>query len=360
MSDHRRAGDNRQILEEASQWFVDFRSKKVDQAQRDQFMRWLRRSPEHIRAYIEIGSSYARLPGAGEVQPGDIERLLAAAKGRANVLPLAAQIDTQVNVVEIGRPSLVTPRRRSRVRLAAAVALVSVCAALATWFTLTRAPVFATQIAERRSITLKDGSRIELNADSRVRIEFSDTERGVDLLEGQALFHVAKDANRPFVVRSAGAQIRAVGTQFDVYRKRQDTVVTVLEGRVAVLDPKHADLDVSTKTPGGDARVLLLVAGEQAVINSTAVKKPKQPNVAVATAWTHGEYEFDETALADVVAEFNRHSHRAIVLESPAIANFKISGLFSFDDPASLIRFLRNQPELTVIETEREIRIRKE
>jgi hypothetical protein len=95
--------------------------------------------------------------------------------------------------------------------------------------------VYATGIGEQRTVTLSDGSTVELNSQSRLRVAFHPHERDVELLEGQALFHVAHDRTRPFLVQSEGAKVRAVGTQFDVYRKSDGTVITVVEGRVAVM-----------------------------------------------------------------------------------------------------------------------------
>ncbi len=102
------------------------------------------------------------------------------------------------------------------------------------WWQANRYPLYSTDIGERRSITLADGSTVDLNARSKLRIEFSSAERRVELLDGQALFQVAKDKQRPFIVHSGDATVRAVGTQFDVYRKDSGTTITVLEGRVAV------------------------------------------------------------------------------------------------------------------------------
>ena len=111
----------------------------------------------------------------------------------------------------------------------------------AIWWQAEHFPIYATEIGERRSITLADGSTVDLNARSRVRIEFSKKERRVDLLDGQALFQVTKDKNRPFIVSSGDATVRAVGTQFDVYRRTNSTTVTVLEGRVAVYSTAHVE-----------------------------------------------------------------------------------------------------------------------
>lgn len=352
-----RSNDNRQTLDEASQWFVDFRERKVDPARRAEFMSWLQRSPEHIRAYMEIGGAYARIPGATEVSGEDVERLIAQTRARVTVVPLGDESDTR-NVAALRERKIATPRRSvARIRLAAGIVVASVIALLATWLNLTQGQVFASQIAERRSITLEDGSKVELNAHSKVRIAFTETQRNVELLEGQALFAVAKDANRPFVVHSEAAQIRAVGTQFDVRRNRSGTVVTVLEGRVSIRESRSAALAVLDKLQSTQAPSLLLSAGEQAVVTASDVDR-KVPNLAAATAWRQGEFEFEETALADVAEEFNRYSRRRLVVESVAVAGLKITGVYSSEDLDSLVRFLRNQPDLLVMETSTEIRIR--
>jgi transmembrane sensor len=105
----------------------------------------------------------------------------------------------------------------------------------AVWYLNVRMPVYATTFGEQRSITLDDGSVVDINSHSKIRVRYSATERDVELLEGQALFRVAKNASRPFWVSSATTRVRAVGTEFDVYKRRSGTVVSVIEGRVAVL-----------------------------------------------------------------------------------------------------------------------------
>jgi len=106
-------------------------------------------------------------------------------------------------------------------------------------------------VGEQRSIALADGSIIDLNARSRIRVRLSKDERDVELLQGQALFHVAKDNSRPFVVRSDTTVVRAVGTEFDVYRKKNGTVITVLEGRVVVESPYAATDQLSPRRVKG-------------------------------------------------------------------------------------------------------------
>jgi transmembrane sensor len=181
---------------------------------------------------------------------------------------------------------------------------------------------------------------------SKIRIRYSAHERTVDLLQGQALFQVAKDTIRPFVVHSGQTGVRAVGTEFDVYRKADGTIVTVVEGRVAVL-----------RTPESRNFSSLLSAGEQITVSPTAARKTLHPNLAGATSWTQRRLVFDSASFAEVADEFNRYNERKLVIDPSALGTLHVSGVFSSTDPASLIRFLRDRPGLRVTETPTQIRI---
>jgi transmembrane sensor len=204
-----------------------------------------------------------------------------------------------------------------------------------------------------------DGSTIELNALSTIRVRLSKNTREIDLREGQALFHVAKDQARPFIVRSDGTTVRAVGTQFDVYRKRSGTVVTVLEGRVAVAESNLAvpvlNRDLPAQAP------IFLVAGQQVTLptNDSAKEepKPRRADVAAATAWVQKRLIFEETPLVEVAEEFNRYSTRRLVIADRELRSMGISGVYSSTDPDSLLGFLRAQPNIQLSETDKEVRV---
>jgi transmembrane sensor len=243
--------------------------------------------------------------------------------------------------------------------------------------------VYSTNVGEQRWLTLTDGSVIELNARSRVKVEYTSDARRVDLLEGQALFHVAKNKQRPFIVDTGDTRVRAVGTSFDVYRAKNGTVVTVIEGRVAVgtsqqptragssgsqseraalgsYSARRVGRESSSSGAGGLAATgeILIAAGEQLVVTPAAVPQPKPADIATVTAWSRKSLVFDASPLTSVAEEFNRYSVRPLVIEDAALADFRVSGVFSSVDPMLLIRFLHAQPELVVDETETEIRVR--
>lgn len=371
---------NRQVLEEASTWFVDFRLGDMDASARAQFDEWLRRSPEHIRAYMEIARTYVALPALNPDGKLDEPELIARARAKSvgNVVALEARgapgareiasLFRAGSAVEIeARAIRGSPRRRTRF-MGVAACLLALAGAAAAWFMLSHDTVYSTAIGERRTVALVDGSSIDLNARSKVRIRFSTAQRDVELLDGQALFAVAKDKTRPFVVKAGEIRVRAVGTEFDVNRRPSGTTVTVVEGRVAVLQDlgrspgQHGAADLGgtaevSQRGGGTASAVEVSAGEQATIAAHVVSVSRRADVAAATAWTQHHLIFEGSRLSDVVEDFNRYNERQLIIEAPELADFHVSGVYSSTDPASLIRFLQAQPNIAVVETDHGVHI---
>lgn len=343
---------NKQIIEEAASWFVDFRVGDVDAHARKAFHEWLRRSPEHIQAYLDIATTYAELPAPSADGKLDVQALIDQSRSRpeATIVPL--------EVASSRRSSSARADCVSLGERLVAIAAAAVMAIALGWFYMERG-TYSTDVGEQRSLILSDGSTVVLNSRSRVRVRYSDEKRQVVLLSGQALFQVASDKERPFVVDVGDTHVRAVGTQFDVYRKHSGTVVTVVEGTVAV------DFAGSTESAPS---ALMLVAGEQLATADIAlgtaapdaiprVPVPKIVDVSAVTAWTQRQLIFDNASLAEVAEEFNRYSTRPIVIEPGAADTFHVSGIYSSVNHESLLRFLRAQPGIRLIESDREIRI---
>jgi transmembrane sensor len=345
---------HRQTLEEASAWFVEFRSAHLGHAAREDFQLWLKQSPDNIRAYLEIAAVYADVPPPEtELIPAD---LIAKARSNTadNVIPVSAGLTPPRMLPASDAPANTGASSRTRnavlarvFALAAAISMVAVGA----WLYIQH-DIYTTDIGEQRSITLEDGSMIELNAHTRIRVAYRHAERDIELLSGQALFQVARDPGRPFIVFAGVANVRAVGTQFDVYRRANGTTVTVLEGRVAVSS------EGTRATP--DSSPPLLGAGEQITVTPTRTQLESSPNVTAATAWTQHQLLFDDTPLSDVVAEFNRYNTRRLVVDSADLASLKISGQYTSTNPDSLLRFLSLQKGVLVRKTHGEIHISKE
>jgi transmembrane sensor len=368
---------NKQIIDEAAGWFVEFSTGDADQAAKKAFDAWLRKSPEHVRVYLEL----APIWDDGSIAlPGDAvtaDDLVALARGGGNVIALerddARALARDIAVEEAATPE---PRRAQRtwargpLAIAASVAVLLVACAFVLWSYSGWTPTYETRLGEHRSVRLADGTFIDLNTRSRVRVVFTEKVRHVELLAGQALFRVARDPSRPFTVSSGATSVRAVGTEFDVYRRDNATTVTVVEGKVSVRPVGSGQADASdmhrspesasspgTRTADGP---LLLSAGEQITVSAARPEKPRRADVAAATAWTEGRLIFDSTPLPEVAEEFNRYNERTIIVDTRTLGDFHVNGSFKSSDPASLIRFLREQPGLSIDETSSTVRISHE
>jgi transmembrane sensor len=383
---------NTQIYEEACEWFVECRAADLDDPARAELDHWLRKSPQHQSAYLEIAAIWNEGPTLDPSSRWDLDELVAqAAEDPANIIawdrsrstsgtpqsvPNRTETDrAQTNGAETNeRPAAaMAPGRRHLFAIAASVLLVT--AALATYI-LKSSGVYATTLGEQRSLPLSDGSTVELNSLSKIRVGYSEHERTVDLLRGQVLFHVAKDSTRPFIVRIGQTRVRAVGTQFDVYRKPDGTIVTVVEGRVAILNDGHpsgpkneGEGGLRDPAPGAEVAdfaqqegegAIFLGAGEQITVSPRHARKTLHPNLAGATSWTQRQLVFDSASLTDVAEEFNRYNERKLFIDPSALETLHISGVFSSTDPASLIRFLRDRPSLRVTETPTQIRVEED
>jgi transmembrane sensor len=327
----------------AAHWLAVLSDENCTDAERRQFLVWLRASGQHVDEFLRLGRLNAHF-GRRELWPDEsIADLVAAAKasGERNVTTLDAPAD------------VLTPREERsppRWALAAAAACVFVVAGLTAgrsqlgeWFT----PEYVTAVGEQRSIILEDGSVVELNSQSRLRTRFKDNLRAVELTQGEAIFRVAKDPRRPFRVRTGATDIVAIGTAFNVRANDARTVVTVLEGRVRV-----NQRDAAEQSAARTARALSefeLAVGEQLIVAKA------QPAIRVSlrdtekvTSWTHRRLIFEDTPLAAAAAEFARYSSRTIRIEDANVGERKINGVFDATDPASLAEFLSADETLEV------------
>jgi transmembrane sensor len=209
-------------------------------------------------------------------------------------------------------------------RYAAAAAIVA--AVGISSFAYFRPPVdniYVTPVGGRKIITLGDGTRIELNTDSALRIR-SGAVRQVALLRGEAYFDVRHNEADPFAVTASGYRITDLGTKFLVRASTDRVRVSVLEGSAAV-----------TPVSGRKAqRSALLLPGDVAVANAGGLTVKKEPVASVATAlgWRRGLLTFKDTQLADAVAEFNRYNTHKLHIADAAIGHLKINGTFQAEN----------------------------
>lgn len=214
MSSHEGSSFNQQLYEEAAAWLIEFRSGDIDAQGRADFSRWLRLSPEHMRAYLELAAIWNEGSALERARHMPDLALLEQGQPQTNVIPLVAPHAERSHARQDAHSSRRTPSRilmtvRNLTRFAAAASLVGLGVCLWYWHAVR--DVYATGVGEQRLITLSDGSAIELNAESKIRVRYDGQKREVELLRGEALFSVTHDASRPFFVRTADTLVRDIG-----------------------------------------------------------------------------------------------------------------------------------------------------
>lgn len=324
------------ISEEAAEWWVRLRADGLRREEREQFVDWLRESSVHVAEMLRIArvhgelQSFMRWAGIEMGGPAD----------DANVVSLRIQSSSDS----------LTDRSSTRTWIGAIAASVGVLALAVTWFVYNHGgQMIRTERGERRELVLADGSFLQVSPESRLRVNLEDDERRITLYRGAALFRVAKDPQRPFVVQADRTAVRAVGTAFGVERRDQGIVVTVSEGRVEIEVARRANDEATPEKQGSvsePAKPLMLMAGEQIVIPlsqdaaSTHKTLVRQVDTARELAWAEGRLVFESDTISDAIAEFNRYNLVQLHVTDETLAHRPISGVFDASDPESFIAFV--------------------
>jgi transmembrane sensor len=303
-----RATERSSVATEAADWYARLHAENVTELDAVRFRAWIAGDPERRREFEAIDAFWDDL-GAIENSP-EVQRERAAIARRRALSP------------KVAAAPATTVRRRYRGKglWAAAAAMLLVLGAV-IWIQQQTPDGYVTNIGEQRTVPLADGSVVTLNTATEIRLHFSADRRGVELVSGQANFEVAKDAGRPFVVTAGGSEVRAVGTQFDVYKTADKVTVTLIEGKVAV---KEAQV-----LAGASPAEINLTAGEQVSYETkTGAVQRANADIPRVSAWRARKLDFSDTPLADAIAEANRYSRVQIELDAPELQNARISGTF--------------------------------
>jgi transmembrane sensor len=212
--------------------------------------------------------------------------------------------------------------------------------------------VYRTHAGERRVVTLVDGSQVQLDSLTEVRVDYSERARDLQLIRGQARFDVARDVERPFTVLAAGKKVIATGTAFNVDLLGKDLFVTLIEGKVVILPqgvgaPRAPTAAVSaSKIDGASPKVMPskrtreqieLQAGQQLAVLENGAATVAEANIQRATAWQEGRLVVENESLASIVRRVNRYSARPVELADERIASLRISGVFNTSDTEGFV-----------------------
>ncbi len=321
--------------------FLDLQSGEQSPEERAAFVDWLRESPVHVSELLRTARLYRRLQRFGRWDDVKApEEGEAAAVRKAQVIPFRP-------LRPLPRPRVFTVRR-----LAAAACIVAITLTAVLYPLVRRGQIVSTADQWRR-VTMADGSAVDLAPNSAVRQAFSHAARTVYLDRGEAFFEVHKNPSRPFLVVAGNTVTRAVGTAFDVNRRdRGQIAVTVVEGVVQLKASRRTDAQRLIEGTAA-ATVLSLQANEEVLIStvSGAATPIRRVNGQAEVAWATGELDFDNEAVASVIASFNRFNPVHIDVADPVIAGRRVSGSFHTNDPGSFLAFLVSTADVRVRES---------
>lgn len=312
---------SRRAEAEAAAWIARLQASDRGAATEAGLQDWLRADPVHAAAFERATEIWTMLPGAA----------------------MCSGANANVTVLRSARPRAWASQRRLRGLAASVALLVSVGAG---WWMLDRPADYVTRLGEQKVATLEDGSRIALNTDSEVEVRYAPGERRVTLDRGEAMFEVAPNHERPFIVTAGDKQVRALGTSFIVRRTGGGVVVTLLEGKVSVTDIHTAKI-----------RPTILAPGERLTANGDAPSTIDQPAIDAVTAWRRGQAVFADTPLSAAVAELNRYGGPRIAVDDPHLASLRISGVFATNDTSEFAAAIAALHGLRVQRTSSELRI---
>jgi transmembrane sensor len=353
------------IAEQAGGWFVANEEEPLDTRDSAALAAWLKTSPVHVEEFLGVSTIARDLKEARTDPEYSLKAILARAR---------AKDDTAVEPLwpRIIAAGWGQPARRW---IPAAVAMAA-CAVLSLgWFLRwnvtpkghpsdaigVTALHFETRHGEQLTRRLADGSVLHLNTDSAVTIRYSKNESLVTLTSGQADFEVTHEPDRVFRVFAGSAEVVDLGTQFDVRLEHDSTVITVIEGQVAVGPSPMLGKLGTNSSQNHPPRFVQLGADQQ--IHVTEGEWPAAP-VAVdaqsATAWLRREIVFDHEPLERVAAEFNRYAPKPVEIATPALRDLQVSGVFATDDTDAFIAFLRSLKGVRVEVTAARIRVSRD
>jgi transmembrane sensor len=375
---------------EAADWFARLQAGEMERSERRQFVEWLRESYIHVTEMLRIAQihgelerfeHWTRISTGPKTDDDNIGRLPAHSGG---------DLQEPHPYSSIPRPSRLEPRRaQGRVlAIAAAVVLIAIAAVILPTI---RGQVIETERGERREVVLSDGSVVVVDPETRLRVKYGDEVRRVFLERGRALFRVAKNANRPFMVRADDTTVRALGTAFGVEQQTRGVIVTVAEGKVAVFPASHAAAaaipapgvpGVSAPSPGPQTNTasesgsqggtaspsprgqvalvpenvqaspgaLFLTADQQVTVSSSGATEPvREVDSHRALAWAEGRLIFQNDELGKVVAEFNRYNRVKLTVMDPELAAKPVSGVFNASDPEAFVAFLKSVSAVEIV-----------
>ncbi|MDT9597368.1 FecR family protein [Sphingosinicella rhizophila] len=304
---------------EAGEWCRRVAEGDMSDGQVEAFETWMEADPANRAAFDRASFIWRALDG--RAAPPELVSVRVDALEALGTQPIQDNVGPQ-------------HYRRRWPAVAASLLALFLVGSLMLW---PRGQSFETGVGERRVVMLDDGSRLSLDAASKVGVTYSDDRRSLTLLSGRAKFDVAKNALRPFSVTAGGKLIVATGTSFSVEMLAGKVDVVLYEGHVAVLDA-----ETGAPAPVRTARQLLaadqlMVPGSELSLPASGVGTLTEVDLGRSAAWEAGQLSFSDEPLGEAVARMNRYATTPLALGDPRVGGIPISGVFNAADTSGFV-----------------------
>jgi transmembrane sensor len=321
--------DDGQAAEEAAQWFARLQGEAATGDDWLAFERWLQSSTEHAQAYERLETLWVDLDYAPVAKELVGRPLVAARRQRP---PQRA-------------PRAALPRRALWGAGAAIAAALVVAVGVGLQSPGVATQVYETAAGQTRDVVLADGTHIRLNAASKITVRMERDARRVDMADAEAVFDVAHDAKRPFLIGVGDRQVRVVGTEFNLRNREGLVDLTVRRGTVEVRAADALQADPTRVTVGQE---LTHTVGQTA-----QVLKVSDPDTTFA--WTNGQLIYRDQPLSDVAADLSRRFGTPVRTADAPTAALRFSGVLVTDNEADVLRRLAAFAPVRVERTTSEI-----
>ncbi|WP_445391545.1 FecR family protein [Stenotrophomonas muris] len=313
---------------EAMDWFLRNREGVLDEAERVAFLDWMKRSPEHVRAYMHALALHRQV-GEALQSPLPEEAPAPPRQAAAKVVPLFDSAPAAPHAAPL--------RRHTRGWVMAAAACIALLGVGLVPQLMPTEQLYSADHGELRDLVLPDRTQVRLNADSRLRVRMGWFSRKAELLQGEATFDIARD-RRPFQVQVNGLEIRDIGTVFDVSRRLQSTRIGVVSGEVEVWSQGAGARRLAQL---GQGRVVQVDARSHAV-------EPLDMPLSMLLDWQQRKVSFLDERLDEVAAAFNRHNQVQVRVLDEGAASARLSGSLDAHRIGALQAFLERDPRFVV------------
>lgn len=291
------------LMQQAADWFLALQQENVSSESCLAWQDWLNQSELNEAAFRRIEGLWSKLDLTSDLPwPTEKEILLDQDKdfihkSRLQIYAYSGAIAASIVIVLAGYLSLYQD-----------------------FSPLQKETTYQTAIAEHKTIKLEDGSEINIGARSIINVDYNIHRRNITLVRGEAVFKVAKDKSRPFVVNVAKGSVTAVGTAFNINSTTSNVTVTVLEGIVDVV----AETVSEKITPVSLSRVS---AGNSISYNNNGQISPvTKANLDAAISWEQGLLVKINTPLEQMIDDVNRYSSKEIIIGDSKLKNIKFTG----------------------------------